>query len=79
MPSNKVEKPYFAYIEKNRKLDLPIDCQLKLFDNTLLPVLLQGCENGAYGDLEQFEKVHTDFLKRILHVRQQHATRYVIW
>ena len=41
MPSNKVEKPYFAYIEKIESLD----CQLKLFDNTLLPVLLYGCEN----------------------------------
>jgi len=47
MSSNTVEKLYFVYIEKNRNLDLPIDCQLKLFDNTVLPVLLYGCENWA--------------------------------
>ena len=60
----------FYLYRKNRNLDLPIDCQLKLFDNTVLPMLLYGCENWAYGDLKQLEKVHTNFLKRILHVKQ---------
>ena len=60
----------FCLYRKNRNLDLPIDCQLKLFDNTVLPMLLYGCENWAYGDLKQLEKVHTNFLKRILHVKQ---------
>ena len=63
-------KALFCLYRKNRNLDLPIDCQLKLFDNTVLPVLLYGCENWAYGDLKQLEKVHTDFLKRTLHVKQ---------
>ena len=33
-------------------------------------MLLYGCENWAYGGLKQLEKFHTDFLKRILHVKQ---------
>jgi len=60
-------KALFCLYRKIRNLDLPIDCQLKLCDNTVLPVLLYGCENWA---LKQLEKVHTDILKRILHVKQ---------
>ena len=31
-------KVSFCLYRKNRNLDLPIDCQLKLFDNTVLAV-----------------------------------------
>ena len=34
---------------KIRTLDLPIDCQIKLFDNTVLPILAYGCEIWGFG------------------------------
>ena len=55
--------------KKNRNLDLSIDCLIKLFDNTVLPMLTYGCEIWNFGDISCIEKIHTDFLKQILHVK----------
>ena len=49
-----------------RNLDLPIDCQLKLFDSTSVPILTYGCEVCGFGKLKIIEQVHTDVLKYIL-------------
>ena len=37
-------KAMFALLSKGRRLKLPIDVMLDLFDKTVLPVLLYGCE-----------------------------------
>ena len=37
-------KALFSLYQKIRNLDLPIDCQIKLFDNTVLPILTYACE-----------------------------------
>jgi len=34
-----------------RNLDLPLDCQLKLFDSTIVPLLTYVCEDWCFGDL----------------------------
>ena len=60
----------FCLYKKIRNLCLPIDCQLKLFDNTSLPILTYECEVWAFGDLSMIEKVQTDFLKYILNVKK---------
>lgn len=62
-------KALFGLYRKIRNLELPLDCQLKLFDNTILPILTYGAEIWGYGDLSGIEKVHTDFLKYILNVK----------
>ena len=49
---------------------MSIDCQLKLFDNMILPILTYGSEIWGFGDLTTIEKVQTDCLKRILNVRK---------
>ena len=51
-------------------MDLPIDCQLKLFDNTSVPILTYGSEVWGYGVLSTAEKVQTDFMKYILNVKK---------
>ena len=68
----------FALYRKIRNLDLPIDCQLKLFDNTIVPILTYGCEVWGCGDLSTIDKVQTDFFKHILHVKTStpHAMLY---
>ena len=50
---------------KSRKLDLPIDLQLKLFDHTVAPVLLYGSETWGYENHDILEKVHIDFMRKI--------------
>ena len=63
-------KAVFGLYLKIRSLDLPIDCQLKLFDNTIAPILTYGSEVWGFGDLSSVEKVHTEFMKYNLNVKQ---------
>ena len=41
-------KAMFALLSKGRRLKLPIDIMLDLFDKTVVPVLLYGCEVWGY-------------------------------
>ena len=38
------KRALFSLYRKIRNIDLSIECQLKLFDNTIVPVLTYGCE-----------------------------------
>ena len=51
-------------------LNLPIDCQLKLFDQTVVPILLYGSEIFGHENLYQLERIHLDFLKSILKLKK---------
>ena len=51
-------------------LDKSIDLQLKLFDNTVLPILTYACEVRGYENLDLIEKVHNDFLRKVTHAKK---------
>ena len=51
-------------------LNLPIDCQLKLFDQTVVPILLYGSEIFGHENLHHIERIHLDFLKSILKLKK---------
>ena len=51
-------------------LDLPFDLQLKLFDHTVLIILIYACEIWGYEKLDEIEKVHNDFLRKITIARK---------
>ena len=71
-------KAMFALIKKARKLDLPFDIQLDLFDKCVLPVLLYGSEIWAFENLALCEKLQLKFLKIILNVHQSTSTCMVL-
>ena len=56
--------------KKIRNLNLPIDLQIKLFDHTIAPILLYGCEIWGYQNTQIIENVHNDFLRNILKLRK---------
>ena len=50
-------------------LHLPVDCQMKLFDQTIVPILLYGSEITGFEILQPLEKIHLDFLRVILKMK----------
>ena len=51
---------------KAKILRLPADLVLELFDQTVLPVLIYGCEVWGFSNLELIETFYRKFLKRVL-------------
>ena len=62
------KKAVFALRKKVLLLNLSIDCQLKLFDQTILPILTYACEIWGFEKLYMIEKVHIEFSRSIIRV-----------
>ena len=60
----------FALLKKARSLNLDIDTQLHLFDSTVLPILLYGCEVWGFSNIDMVEKLHLRFCKYLLKVKK---------
>jgi predicted DNA-binding protein YlxM (UPF0122 family) len=52
---NQATRAMFALNTKAKKLSLPVDIQLELFECTLVPILLYGCEIWGLGDINHIE------------------------
>lgn len=59
-------------------LNIPLDLQIKLFDNTVLPILTYGCEIFGYENIEILERVHLEFLRKIGKLRKN-TPKYMIY
>ena len=61
-----------------KNLDLPLDLQLKRFDNKVLPILTLGSEVWGYESLDMLERVHTGFLRRMSKCRKS-TPKYMLY
>ena len=59
----------FSLLKNIRLKQLPIDVQLKLFDSVVLHVILYGCEILGFENLAIIEKIHLQFFKCTLHLK----------
>jgi hypothetical protein len=73
-----VAKSVICVYYKIRNLQLPIDLQLKIFDSLVAPILLYGIEVWGVGKNDNIEKVHLQFLKRIIN-RQLQISNFIIY
>ncbi len=64
----------FALLRHCRKLDLPIDICLELFDRMVVPILTYGCEVWGYEDLGLLERLHLKFCKILLKLSKYTAS-----
>ena len=64
----------FLLMKKTRKLSLPIDLVIDLFDNTVLPVLTYGCEVWGFHCLDLIDRLQLRFYKSILKLRASTPT-----
>ena len=67
---DQAEKAMFSLLNKSNGLGLPVDVQLELFDKTVLPVMLYGCEIWGYENIKLFESFYLRYLKYILKVKK---------
>ena len=51
----------FSLLRKIRVLNLPIQMQVDLFNKTIKPILLYGCEIWGFGNLDPIERVQLKF------------------
>ena len=58
---DKASKAIYSIIQKGRRLNLPTDIMLKLFDSCVEPILLYGCKVWGYENVDIWEKVHAKF------------------
>ena len=62
---DQARKAMFIVLEKARKLQLPIDIILELFDKCVVPILLYGSEVWGWSNLRELEIFHRSFLRLI--------------
>ena len=59
-------KALFSLLQKAKILKLPIDLICDLFDKTVLPVLIYGCEVWGFTDISDVEIFYRKFLRNLL-------------
>ena len=63
------QKAMYGIIKKIREFNLPLECQLDLFDKVVVPVLLYGSEVWGFEKLDLIERLHLKFLKYVLNLK----------
>ena len=63
------KKAAFSLKSKIKALQLSVDLQIELFDKTVVPVLLYGCEVWGCADIKQIEVYYRKILKQVLNVK----------
>ena len=61
-------------IRKIRQFNLPLECQLDLFDNIVVPILLYECEIWGFESLDILERTYLKFLKYIFNLKSSTPT-----
>ena len=56
--TNLASRAMFSLLSKSKKLHLPIDLQLELFDQLVLPILCYGSELWGYENCNILENLH---------------------
>ena len=68
--ANQATRAMFSLLKKARDFLLPLDLQIEIFQKTVIPILLYGCDVWGFGDLKVLEQVQLKFLKQILNMKK---------
>ena len=68
--AEQANKASFALMKKIRNMDLPLDIQIDLFNKTVKPILLYGCEIWGIGNIEILERIQLKFFKQVLSLKK---------
>ena len=76
--AEQANKALFALLRKIKSLSLPFDIQIDVFDKTIKPILLYGCEVWGYGNIDVIERVQLKFFKYIFNLKKS-TPSYMIY
>ena len=68
--AEQAKRAMHSVLAQSRALNLPLDLQLKLFDHTVVPILLYGAEIWGHESHVVQEKVHVEFLRKIANAKK---------
>ena len=68
----------FSLVARIRKLSLPIDIQINLFDTCILPILLYGSEVWGFSNLKNVEVFQNQFFKHALKLHTKTPNAFVL-
>lgn len=60
--AEQANKAMFSLLKKIRKLELPFDLQVDMFNKTIRPILMYGCEIWGFGNMDIIRKSTTKIL-----------------
>ena len=63
-------KAMYSIMKKSRKLNLPIDIQIEMFDTMVLPILMYGCEIWGFANNSMLETFCLKLYKSILGLKK---------
>ena len=66
----KAKRALHLLYKRINNLHIPIDLQVQLFNHTILPILLYGCEIWGFHNTNLIENVHNQFLRSITKLRK---------
>ena len=75
---DQARKAMFSVLKKSRKLQLPMDIKLQMFDTMVLPILLYGSEVTGFENHSILERLCLQFYKIILNVKK-HSKFNLVW
>ena len=67
---DQAKKAMHLLYKRIRNLNLPLDLQLHLFDHTILPIALFGCELWGFENSKLIENLQNEFLRRITNLNK---------
>ena len=67
---DRASRAMFLLLRKCRKLSLPVDIQVDLFDKMVVPILLYGSEVWGFGSCELATKLQLRFYKTVFKLRK---------
>jgi len=76
--SEQTQEPLYALYSKTRNLIIPVNLQFKLFDSLIEPILLYSSEDWGFENIDMLEKVHLNYLKNVLSVRNN-TTNFMVY
>ena len=75
---DQTNKALYALYYKLGNLTIPIDLQLKLFDCLIAPITVYSCEIWGFENKQGIEKLHLQFLKKKLNLRNN-TPNYMVY